>query len=368
MVTVRGTHLTGPAGSPSGQWPRPHSTCPARALTARTPAHWAGPVTVAVTAPAGRAPAPGHSPSWRPFGSHHRPPPDPRLRPGGRRRRGLRLPDRPAWGFFGSLPGLGVHVNDVVGIVPTNTTPATTLWAPTAGSSSSRWASRRASSVRCRALRVRVNDIVGIVPTNNYTGYDLVGAGRRGLRLPAGPAVGASTARSRATGIHVDNIVGIAVTGDDQGYWLAGSTGHVYNLGDAPAGGLADHQRPHRGHRRRRQLPGWLAGRLERLGLPLRRRRLLRHTARGGTSVANVVSIVPTPTGNGYWIIGADGRVFAFGDAASQGTLPSLGVAVGDVVGRGADRLTRALWPDVMGQARRPRPRPAGPRGPGGRR
>ena len=49
--------------------------------------------------------------------------------------------------------------------------------------------------------------------------------------------------------------------------------------------------------------------------------------------MSGIVSIVPTPDGGGYWLIGSDGGVFAFGDATSQGSLPGLGVSVNNVVG-----------------------------------
>jgi hypothetical protein len=45
------------------------------------------------------------------------------------------------------------------------------------------------------------------------------------------------------------------------------------------------------------------------------------------------VSIVPTPSGIDYWIIGASSQVYLYGDATTQGTLPGLGVNVGNVVG-----------------------------------
>lgn len=32
-------------------------------------------------------------------------------------------------------------------------------------------------------------------------------------------------------------------------------------------------------------------------------------------------AFVPTPTGKGYWMIGSDGAVFAFGDAVYVGRL-----------------------------------------------
>ena len=52
-----------------------------------------------------------------------------------------------------------------------------------------------------------------------------------------------------------------------------------------------------------------------------------------GISVSNIVSIVPTATGGGYWLIGRDGGVFAFGDAGFIGSLPGLNVSVSNIVG-----------------------------------
>ena len=42
--------------------------------------------------------------------------------------------------------------------------------------------------------------------------------------------------------------------------------------------------------------------------------------------VADIVGIVPTADGRGYWMVGSDGGVFAFGDAGFVGSLPGLGV------------------------------------------
>ena len=38
----------------------------------------------------------------------------------------------------------------------------------------------------------------------------------------------------------------------------------------------------------------------------------------------NIVGIAPAPGGNGYWLVGSDGGVFAFGGAAYEGSLPGL--------------------------------------------
>ncbi len=45
-----------------------------------------------------------------------------------------------------------------------------------------------------------------------------------------------------------------------------------------------------------------------------------------GVSLASeIVDIEPTPSGDGYWLLGADGGVFTFGDAEYAGSLPALG-------------------------------------------
>lgn len=50
-------------------------------------------------------------------------------------------------------------------------------------------------------------------------------------------------------------------------------------------------------------------------------------------AVSNIVQLRPTPDGYGYWLVGSDGSVYAFGDAKLFGSLPALGQHVSDVVG-----------------------------------
>ncbi len=50
-------------------------------------------------------------------------------------------------------------------------------------------------------------------------------------------------------------------------------------------------------------------------------------------TVKNIVGVVPTSTGNGYWMVGKDGGVFAFGDATYLGSLPGDHVTVSNIVG-----------------------------------
>ncbi len=46
-----------------------------------------------------------------------------------------------------------------------------------------------------------------------------------------------------------------------------------------------------------------------------------------------VIGIVHTADTNGYWHIGQDGGIFAFGDAGFVGSLPGLNVHVSNIVG-----------------------------------
>ena len=60
--------------------------------------------------------------------------------------------------------------------------------------------------------------------------------------------------------------------------------------------------------------------------------------------VSDIVAIVATSDGAGYWLIGADGGVFAFGDAGFVGSLPALGVHVSDIVGAVPTADGKGYW------------------------
>ena len=47
---------------------------------------------------------------------------------------------------------------------------------------------------------------------------------------------------------------------------------------------------------------------------------------------APIVGMVPTDSGRGYFLVGADGGVFAFGDARFEGSCPGVGGCVGSAV------------------------------------
>ncbi len=51
------------------------------------------------------------------------------------------------------------------------------------------------------------------------------------------------------------------------------------------------------------------------------------------TPTLPVIGIVHTSDTKGYWLIGSDGGVYAFGDAGFVGSLPGLSVSVSNIVG-----------------------------------
>jgi hypothetical protein len=225
-------------------------------------------------------------------------------------------------GFYGSLPGIGVHVNNVTGIVATTSKTGYFL----VGSDGGVFAFNAPFANSLPGIGVHVNNIVGIVPTLDDQGYFLVGrdGGVFSFNAPFANSL-------PGIGIHVDDIVGIAATADDHGYWVVGSDGTVYAFGDAHAYGDAPSGAV--GITATKDGGGyWVVGRNGAV------------TAFGdaghfgdlpdiGVSVDNIVGIVVSSDGQGYNLFGNDGGVFTFGDASNLGSLPGLGVHVDNVVG-----------------------------------
>ena len=107
-------------------------------------------------------------------------------------------------------------------------------------------------------------------------------------------------------------MVGITPTSDDGGYWLVASDGGIFSFGDTQFYG---------------SLPGegfYPAG----SGAP--------HSLN-----APIVGMVPSADGGGYFMVGADGGVFTFGDAKFEGSCPGL-------VG-GCSGTAVAVMPDASG-------------------
>jgi hypothetical protein len=88
----------------------------------------------------------------------------------------------------------------------------------------------------------------------------------------------------------------MAPTSDRQGYWFVASDGGMFAYGDAPYFG---------------SLPG-LGYHPADTGLPQ-------------SLNAPIVGMVPSHDGGGYFLVGSDGGVFAFGDARYSGSCPGIG-------------------------------------------
>jgi len=249
-------------------------------------------------------------------------------------------------GFFGSLPQLGVTVQNVVGITPTTNFGGYDLVGSDGGVfvfPAGRSAGFHGS---LPGLGVTTNDIVGIVPTNNGGGYDLVGRDGGVFVFPVGQTGGFYGSLPQEN-IHVDDIAGIAATPDDKGYWLLGADGTVYAFGDAQNfGDNLDYCAGKGGlYTCIQKIPGarfvgiastpdgkgyWLAtagGQVLNLGDAPALGQVT------GVYVNDIVSVVPTADGTGYWLVASDGGIFAFGSAGFIGSLPGLGLHVDTVVG-----------------------------------
>jgi hypothetical protein len=260
---------------------------------------------------------------------------------------------RPASNEDGSLFGVSCATaslcvsvgNASDGIAPATTTvqlgsvyqPGTTWLVGTAGSTCSRRERGPVSTAHYRELGVHVDDIVGMVTTNSGHGYDLVGSDGGVFVFPSGESNGFFGSLP-GIGVHVNDIVGIVAAPDGTGYLLVGSDGGVFAFG--PKGSDLFHG----------SLPGigvhvnnivsiaatsdsggytlvgssgsvYAFGYAQYFGMP--------PSTRG-----NVSDIVPTPGVQGYWLIVADGGVFDLGETwPFEGSLPGLGISVKDIVG-----------------------------------
>ncbi len=110
-------------------------------------------------------------------------------------------------------------------------------------------------------------------------------------------------------------VVGITPTGDRGGYWLVASDGGIFSFGDSSFFG---------------SIPG--------IGL---------HPAGSGlpnSLNAPIVGMVPSPDGGGYFMVAADGGVFAFGDARFAGSCPGIGGCSGTAVAVMPDATGNGYW------------------------
>jgi hypothetical protein len=241
------------------------------------------------------------------------------------------FPTGQSGGFFGSLPGLGIHVANIVGMVPTNTDQGYFL----VGSDGGVFAFGNAPFLGSLPGDhvTPTQPITGIVAANTDRGYFLVGRDGGVFAFGTVPFLGSLP----GIGVHRNDIIGIAATPSGNGYWLVAADGTVYGFGAAQGLGTAK---------------GTTSPVSAIAGTPTGGGYWI--TTRNGTvypfgnaqkpspgtlpalhiSPAHpVIGIVHTSDTGGYWLIGSDGGIFAFGDAGFVGSLPGVTVHVTDVVG-----------------------------------
>lgn len=141
--------------------------------------------------------------------------------------------------YHGSLPGVGVHVKDIVGMVATSNGGGYWL----VGADGGVFAFGNASFVgSLPGIGVKVSDIRAMIPSPTRHGYVLVGSDGGAFVFGSGVHYYGSLP---GEGIHVKNIVGLALTYGAHGYWFAGSGGVAYAFGDGQSfpepSGLSGH-------------------------------------------------------------------------------------------------------------------------------
>ena len=137
--------------------------------------------------------------------------------------------------------------------------------------------------------------VVGVAATPSGNGYWLVAADGGVFNFGAAAFYG-STYTYGITGLSGSKplnapIVGMAPTASGNGYWLVAADGGVFDFGAAAFYGSA-YSKGYTGLSGPNPLP------------------------------SKVVAIAPTPSGNGYWILEANGDVLPFGGAKDYGSLP----------------------------------------------
>lgn len=232
-------------------------------------------------------------------------------------------------GFYGSLPGLGVHANDIVGMVPTASDRGYFLVGADGGVFSFGDAPFLGSLPGIGVAPAQ--PITGIVPTGNDEGYFLVG--RDGGVYAFGNA--SYLGSLPGSGVHTDSIVGIAATPSGNGYWVVASTGTVYAFGQARQHGSATATTSPVSAIAGTPTGGgyWLVTQNGAVYAFPNAKYFGSLPGLAVTPTHPVIGIVHTTGTGGYYLIGSDGGIFAFGNAGFVGSLPGVGISVTDIVG-----------------------------------
>ncbi len=128
--------------------------------------------------------------------------------------------------FEQSLPGLGVHVGDIVGIAETPDGKGYWMAGADGGVFTFGDAKYRGS---LPALGVHVSDIVGIEAASSGAGYLLVGADGGVFAFGTGAGFHGSLP---GLGVHVHDVVSLAEAAGGAGYVMAGADGGIFVFGN----------------------------------------------------------------------------------------------------------------------------------------
>jgi hypothetical protein len=234
-------------------------------------------------------------------------------------------------GFYGSLPGLGIHVDNIVGMDGSMTGRGYLL----VGSDGGVFAFGDATFAgSLPAIGVTVNDIVGLVPSATGKGYFLVGSD--GGVFAFGDA--AFEGSLPGDGVHITDVVGIAGTPDSAGYWVLAADGTIYSFGTAfvvpplvcpPPGTCV----PLVSIVSMDKSTGFWVTDLDGTVYPYDQAANEGDFSGATNGPTDIVTLVPSSDDLGYLLVGSDGGLFSFGDTTFNGSLPALGISVDDIVG-----------------------------------
>jgi hypothetical protein len=185
--------------------------------------------------------------------------------------------------YYGSVPGDGIAVDDIVNGV--STVDHKGYWM--VGSDGGVFSFGDALFYGSMGGKRLVAPVVAIAADSNGAGYWEVASDGGVFSFGGAQFYGSMGGKQL-----VAPVVGMASTPDGGGYWLFAQDGGVFAFGDA--------------------------GFFQSMG--------------GKHLNAPMVAGVPSPDGNGYWLVAADGGVFAFGDALFDGSMGGIRL-VGPMLG-----------------------------------
>ncbi len=221
--------------------------------------------------------------------------------------------------YYGSLPGLGIRVNDIVGIASTSDGRGYWLLGADGGVFAFGDATYHGSLPGVLGGPAP-NPMTSIVRTPDGLGYWIVGTdggvftfGDAGF-YGSLPGINVAPQNARVADSVVFHAyaasqdVFLAPTPDGHGYWMADSAGDVFSFGNA-------------------QFHGSLPGLLGPFAKPS-----AHDVVTGHQATVPITGFAATGDGGGYWMAATDGSIYTFGDAANYGSLPALGLTAPPVV------------------------------------